>query len=39
MNKEFSIENIVTRGRIFDISHIKNGEVKLQDLDLSTNSE
>ncbi len=35
MNKEFSIENIITRGRIFDISHIKTGEVKLQDLDLS----
>jgi kynurenine formamidase len=35
MDKEFSIENIITRGRIFDISHIKTGEVKLQDLDLS----
>jgi kynurenine formamidase len=36
MNKEFSIENIITRGRIFDISHIKTGEVKVKDLDLSS---
>lgn len=35
MNKEFSIENIITTGKIFDISHITNGEVKLEDLDLS----
>lgn len=35
MDKEFSIENIITKGRIFDISHIKTDEVKIEDLDLS----
>jgi len=35
MNKEFSIENIITKGRVFDISHIKTGEVTVEDLDLS----
>lgn len=35
MNKEFLIENILTKGKIFDISHIKAPEVKLKDLDLS----
>lgn len=35
MNGEFSIDNIITKGKIFDISHIKTGEVKLEDLDLS----
>lgn len=35
MNGEFSIENVITKGKIFDISHIKTGEVKLEDLDLS----
>lgn len=35
MNGEFSIDNIITNGKIFDISHIKTGEVKLEDLDLS----
>lgn len=34
MNKEFSLENIVTRGNIFDISNIKSHEVKVEDLDL-----
>lgn len=36
MDKEFSIENIITKGKIFDISHIKTGEVKIEDLKLST---
>lgn len=36
MNKEFSIEKIVTKGKVFDISHSKTGEVKVEDLDLST---
>jgi hypothetical protein len=36
MNKEFSIENTITIGRVFDISHIKNGEVKVDDIDLSS---
>lgn len=35
MNGEFSLDNIITNGKIFDISHIKTGEVKLEDLDLS----
>jgi kynurenine formamidase len=35
MDKEFTIENIITRGRVFDISHIKTDEVKVEDLDLS----
>jgi len=35
MNKEFSIDNAITRGIVFDISHIKTGEVKVKDLDLS----
>lgn len=35
MNKEFSIENVITKGKLFDISHIKTGEVKIEDLDLS----
>lgn len=34
MNGEFSIDNIITKGKIFDISHIKTEEVKLEDLDL-----
>lgn len=34
MNGEFSIDNIITKGKILDISHIKTGEVKLEDLDL-----
>ncbi len=34
MNKEFSLENIVTKGNIFDISNIKSHEVKVEDLDL-----
>ena len=36
MDKEFSIDKIITKGRIFDISHIKTGEVKVNDLDLSS---
>ena len=36
MNKEFSIDNVITKGRVFDISHIKTEEVKLKDLDLSS---
>ncbi|MFL0195352.1 cyclase family protein [Clostridium sp. WILCCON 0269] len=36
MNKEFSIDKAITRGRVFDVSHIKNGEVKVNDLDLSS---
>lgn len=36
MDKEFSIEKIITKGRILDISHINVGaEVKVEDLDLS----
>nr|WP_278337276.1 cyclase family protein [Clostridium diolis] len=35
MNGEFSLDNIITNGKIFDISHIKTGEVKLENLDLS----
>lgn len=34
MNKEFSLENIVTKGHIFDISNIKSHEAKVEDLDL-----
>ncbi|OPJ66250.1 cyclase family protein [Clostridium chromiireducens] len=39
MDGEFSIDNIITKGKIFDISHIKTGEVKLEDLDLSSVKE
>ncbi len=35
MNKAFPIKNIITQGRIFDISHIKEDEVETEDLDLS----
>jgi kynurenine formamidase len=35
-DKEFSIDKIITKGRVFDISHIKTGEVKVNDLDLSS---
>jgi kynurenine formamidase len=35
MDKEFSIEKSITKGRVFDISHLKTGEVKIKDLDLS----
>ncbi|MDF2949035.1 cyclase family protein [Anaerospora sp.] len=34
-DKEFSIDKIITKGRVFNISHIKTGEVKVNDLDLS----
>ncbi len=36
MDKEFSIDKIITKGRVFDISHIKTGEVKGNGLDLSS---
>lgn len=37
MDKEFSIEKTITKGRIFDISHISVGqEVRVKDLDLSS---
>jgi kynurenine formamidase len=36
MDKEFNLQNIITKGRVFDISHIHTGEVKLADLDLSS---
>lgn len=36
MNKEFPLEKIITKGKVFDISHIKTGEVKVKDLDLSS---
>lgn len=39
MDKEFSIDNIIIKGKIFDISHIKTEEVKLEDLDLSNVQE
>ncbi len=39
MNREYSIDNIITKGRIFDISDIKTGEVRSSDLDLSTVEE
>lgn len=39
MDGEFSIENILTKGKVFDISHIKTGEVKATDLNLSTVQE
>ncbi|TGE37163.1 cyclase [Desulfosporosinus fructosivorans] len=35
MNKAFPIESIITKGKIFDISHITDIEVKVADLDLS----
>jgi kynurenine formamidase len=35
MDKEFHLKNIITRGKIFDISSIGSGEVKAEDLDLS----
>lgn len=34
-DKEFSIEKIITRGIVFDIRHIKTGEVKINDIDLN----
>ncbi|RYD06520.1 hypothetical protein N752_04120 [Desulforamulus aquiferis] len=34
-DKEFSIEKIITRGIVFDIRHIKTGEVTIKDIDLS----
>lgn len=36
MDKEFSIENILTKGKIFDISNIKASEINVADLDLSS---
>lgn len=36
MDKEFSIEKIITKGRVFDISSLEPGEVKIDDLDLTT---
>ncbi len=39
MDKEFCLENIITTGRVFDISHIQTGEVKLADVDISTVEE
>ncbi|GAB6085803.1 cyclase family protein [Alkaliphilus crotonatoxidans] len=36
MNGEFPIESVITMGRVFDISHIATGEVKLKDVDLSS---
>ena len=39
MDKEFSFKNIITKGKVFDISHIQTGEVKLKDLDLSSVQE
>lgn len=35
MDKAFSIENVVTKGRVFDISHIQAEKVDVKDLDLS----
>ena len=35
MDKEFPLENIITKGKIFDISRITAHEVKGEDLDLS----
>jgi kynurenine formamidase len=34
-DKEFSIEKIITRGIVFDIRHIKTGEVTINDIDLN----
>lgn len=39
MNKEFSLENIITNGKVFDISHIKTRQIEVEDLDLSTVQE
>lgn len=39
MGREYSIDNIITQGRIYDISHIKTCEVKTQDLDLTSVKE
>lgn len=35
MDKEFPLENIITKGKIFDVSNIKSHEIKVEDLDLS----
>lgn len=35
MDQEFPLQNSVTQGRIFDISRIPNGEVGVENLDLS----
>ncbi len=35
MDQEFRFESIITRGKVFDISLIQTGEVKMKDLDLS----
>ncbi len=36
MDKEFSIEKIITKGRVFDISGLTTGEVKISDVNLSS---
>lgn len=39
MDKVFSIDNMITKGRLFDISLIKTGQVTVADLDLSAVGE
>ena len=34
MDKEFPLEKMITKGRVFDVSHL-NGELSLKDVDLS----
>ncbi|MDQ7097073.1 cyclase family protein [Desulfosporosinus sp. PR] len=35
MDKEFPLEKMITKGRVFDVSNLKSGEVNLKDIDLS----
>ena len=39
MGREYSVDNIITQGRIYDISHIKASEVRTEDLDLTSVKE
>lgn len=35
MDKEFSLDNTERKGKVFDVSHVKNKEIKLEDIDIS----